>query len=64
MKSYKECCSGVAIKHKLGKSLVTGHKAGYWEEAAEIYALELRKENEQLKQQIIRWRPRRLVDED
>lgn len=37
MKSYKECCSEVAIKHKLGKSLVTGHRAGYWEEAAEMY---------------------------
>lgn len=38
MKTYKQCCSEVAIKHKLGKSLVTGHRAGYWEEAAEMYA--------------------------
>lgn len=64
MKSYKECCSEVAMKHRLGKSLVTGHRAGYWEEAAEMYASELKKENEQLKQQILRLRPRRLVDKD
>lgn len=37
-KSYKQCCSEVAVKHKLGKSLVTGHLPKYWEEAAEIYA--------------------------
>lgn len=38
MKSYKQCCSEVAIKHKLGKSLVAGHLAKYWEEAADAYA--------------------------
>lgn len=37
-KTYKQCCAEVAAKHKLGKSLVTGHRAGYWEEAAEMYA--------------------------
>lgn len=40
-KTYKECCSEVSIKHKLGKSLVTGHLPKYWEEAAEIYASQL-----------------------
>lgn len=64
MKTFKDCCSEVAIKHGLGKSLVTGHRAGYWEEAAEMYVSELKKENEQLKQQIVRLHPRRLVDED
>lgn len=38
MKSYKQCCAEVAIKHKLGKSLVAGHLTKYWEEAAELYA--------------------------
>lgn len=38
MKSYKQCCSEVAIKHKLGKSLVAGHLTKYWEEAANEYA--------------------------
>lgn len=64
MNTYKQCCSEVAIKYKLGKSLVTGHKASYWEEATEMYVSELKKENEQLKKQILRLRPRRLVDED
>lgn len=62
--SFKQCCSAVAMKHGLGKSLVTGHKAGYWEEAAEMYVAELKKENEQLKKQISRLRPRRLIDQD
>lgn len=38
MKSYKQCCSEVAVKHKLGKSLVAGHLTKYWEEAAEMFA--------------------------
>lgn len=38
MKTYKECCSEVAIKYGVGKSLVIGHRPKYWEEAAEIYA--------------------------
>lgn len=42
MKTYRQCCSEVAIKHRLGKSLVTGHKAGYWEEAAEMYAAQFK----------------------
>lgn len=45
-KSYKECCSEVAIKHKLGKSLVAGHLVKYWEEAAEIYASQHKNQTE------------------
>lgn len=32
----------VASKHGLGKSLVTGHKASYFKEAAELYASQFR----------------------
>ena len=36
--TFKECCSIVAQKHKLGNNLVTGHKYSYYEEAAIMYA--------------------------
>lgn len=52
------------MKHRLGKSLVTGHRSVYWEEAAEMYASELKAENERLKARVRRMQPRRLVDED
>ena len=38
MKSYEDCKREVAQKHKLGNTLVTGHRATYFEEAAELYA--------------------------
>lgn len=37
-KSFEDCKKEVATKHNLGKNLVTGHLAKYWEEAAELYA--------------------------
>lgn len=37
MKTLRECQKEVAIKHKLGTSLVTGHKVSYFDEATEIY---------------------------
>ena len=63
-KTYKQCCSQIAIKHRLGKSLVTGHRSVYWEEAADMYGAELKKAIEGLNVTIIRMRPRRLIDED
>ena len=36
--TWKEAISEVAKRHRLGSTLVTGHKAGYFEEAAELYA--------------------------
>ena len=36
--TFEEAKKIVAIKHHLGSTLVTGHKAGYFEEAAELYA--------------------------
>lgn len=47
MKTYRECCSEVAIKYKLGKNLVIGHKPVYWEEAAEMYAMQFKKEKQE-----------------
>lgn len=49
MKTYKQCCSDVAMKHKLGKSLVTGHLPKYWEEAAEMFADQFKIGKEQWK---------------
>lgn len=43
IKTLKECQREVAIKHKIGTSLVTGHRAGYFNEAAEIYADQYKK---------------------
>lgn len=37
MKTFNECKAIVAKKYGLGKTLVTGHLAKYWEEAAELY---------------------------
>ena len=38
LKTLAECQSEVAQKHRLGKSLVIGHKPTYFNEAAEMYA--------------------------
>ena len=38
MKTYKQCCEEVAKKHRLGSSLVTGHRAVFFEEAATLFA--------------------------
>lgn len=38
LKTFSECCHDVAVKYKLGSTLVTGHKASYWTEASEMYA--------------------------
>lgn len=35
--TFKECCEMIAKKYNLGKTLVTGHKYSYFEEAAELY---------------------------
>lgn len=36
--TYEQCCIEIAIKHRVGNNLVTGHKASYFTEAAELYA--------------------------
>lgn len=36
--TFEDACKIVALKHKLGKKLVTGHMVKYFAEAAEIYA--------------------------
>jgi len=36
--SFEQCKTEVARKHGLGNSLVTGHRAAYFAEAAEMYA--------------------------
>lgn len=41
--TLKECQSVVAQKHGLGKSLVTGHKASYFNEATELFTQHLAK---------------------
>lgn len=64
MKTYKQCCSQVAIENKIGTTLVTGHRSKYWEQAAEMYAKELKEEINRLKATIAKLRPRYLVDED
>ena len=38
MKSFKEICSEIAEKNRIGSSLVTGHKYAYFEEAAIEFA--------------------------
>lgn len=35
--NYENCLEMVAKKYGLGKTLVTGHKASYFKEAAEMY---------------------------
>lgn len=42
MKSFGEACHEVAVKYGLGKTLVTGHKASYFQEASEIMVAALR----------------------
>jgi len=46
--TFEEACSEVAKKHKLGTKLVTGHRVGYFAEAAELYAASLKAENEEM----------------
>lgn len=36
--TFSEACNTIAKKHGLGTTLVTGHKASYFIEAAELYA--------------------------
>ena len=36
--TYEDCKKAVAQKYKLGKTLVTGHLAKYFEEATMMYA--------------------------
>lgn len=45
--TWKEAISEVAKRHRLGSTLVTGHKAGYFEEAAELYAQSMISESAQ-----------------
>lgn len=53
MKTYRQCCSEVAIKYGLGKSLVTGHLPKFWEEAAQMYAAQFKpKSAEERKQEM------------
>jgi len=40
MKTKVECCGIVAKKHNIGNSLVTGHRAAFFMEAADLYAIE------------------------
>ena len=40
--TFEECCREVAKSHRLGDTLVTGHKRGYYDEAAEMYANQFR----------------------
>jgi hypothetical protein len=42
--TYNEAKTAVAKKHGLGTTLVTGHKAGYFEEAMELYVESLKDE--------------------
>jgi hypothetical protein len=42
--TLKECQKIVAKKHNLGNSLVSGHKSSYFDEAAEMYANQFKKE--------------------
>jgi hypothetical protein len=44
MKTFDQCCKEVSIEHGLGTSLVTGHAAKYWKQAAELYAQEVAKD--------------------
>jgi hypothetical protein len=43
VKSLQECQKIVAEKHNIGSSLVTGHKASYFNEATELYASQFKK---------------------
>jgi hypothetical protein len=36
--TFEDCKKEVAKKHGLGSTLVTGHLAKYWQEAAELYS--------------------------
>lgn len=40
MKTFEQCCRDVAKKHGLGQTLVTGHRATYFTQAAHLYAQE------------------------
>ena len=47
LKTLAECQSEVAQKHRLGKSLVIGHKPTYFNEASEMYADQFRQSDAQ-----------------
>lgn len=56
MKTFDECCHEVAKKHGLGQTLVTGHRAVYFTEAAHLYAQEkLKGLLEVAKQEAAQW---------
>lgn len=42
--TYEECKKTIAVKYQLGTTLVTGHRASYFEEAAILYASKQAKE--------------------
>jgi len=42
--TYEECKKAIAVKYQLGTTLVTGHRASYFEEAALLYASQQRTE--------------------
>ncbi len=48
-KTFGECCHEVAVKHKLGLTLVTGHKTSYWIEANDLHAQQFKDEITRLK---------------
>ena len=45
-KTFEQCCQEVAGKHKLGSTLVMGHKKSYYVEAVEIYSKQLLEKQE------------------
>lgn len=52
MKTKDECKSIVARKHGLGKTLVTGHRAAYWEEAMDLFANQYKEQNKEAEQPV------------
>jgi len=43
--TYQDAKREVAIKHKLGTALVTGHKSSYFDEAVAIYSEQFKVKN-------------------
>lgn len=57
MKTWNECCAEVARKHRLcvkpeDAKLVTGHRATFFKEAAELLIEEYKNEIKELEQEI------------
>lgn len=48
MKTFENCKKEVAIKYKLGKTLVGGHLPKYWEEAAMLYSEQFKTDKDKL----------------